>query len=702
MSAQWYVRRGNQVLGPYSSGEVQCLAAEGRLSPHDQLSQDLQKWRLAGQSKRLQFARTTPTHLTPPALSQQVADTGQPRLPSVTSDPRLLYPAQPPLPPQESQVSISQLPDFSQYQRRHRNRRRRWKAWVALSFSLAAGVVIIGLWCYRNDVQLIGDRSIATQTGSDPTTATSQHDNRSPTSSVEVEGNVPDRTQRVYPNFNRPNDHRRTERSAASPTVFLTGHSATPVGLQFSEDSTKLLSGSHDHTVRLWDTKKGITLQKFVGHKDAVFVVAFVPNSNLVVSASADKTIRFWRIDSGNEERCLKGHSGGVNALAVSSDGHLLVTGSQDGTARVWNVGTGDETKVLQENGNGGTVTSIAFSPNGSLVAISSITGEIRLYNTRTWEVVRRLRTDDIVLSVVFAPDEKTVLSAGSGIRLWDVESGIEYRNIVSHSRMVTSVACHPDGHHVVSSGPTTEGDDNVSAKNSAARREPSGDAVPGILNGGEGSGCVELSEVTQGVCRLWRQFGPHTARCLKVAVSPDGRQMAVGLMDPPVIVIEDISMADSYSPLASLPPFPDVSLTTGNGKTILRELRFPTGITMEQTLFVDGSRHGASTTWWSNGNRRTLESWKHGVGHGKVQAWWPNATSAFEGELSEFVRVGTWRAWNEAGDLIGAVKYDERRHSAPQVLTSNAREFGRVLGKLKEQQLMDLYDLLSLVRDEL
>ena len=54
----------------------------------------------------------------------------------------------------------------------------------------------------------------------------------------------------------------------------------------------------------------------------------------------------------------------------------------------------------------------------------------------------------DVVHSVVFSPDGKTIASGStdSTIKLWDVNTGTELRTIEGHSGEVWSVTFSPDG----------------------------------------------------------------------------------------------------------------------------------------------------------------------------------------------------------------------------------------------------------------
>jgi WD40 repeat protein len=62
--------------------------------------------------------------------------------------------------------------------------------------------------------------------------------------------------------------------------------------LAFLSDGQKLASGSHDKTVRLWNTVTGQETQKLEGHSDIVYDIALSPDGKLVASGSKDKTIR--------------------------------------------------------------------------------------------------------------------------------------------------------------------------------------------------------------------------------------------------------------------------------------------------------------------------------------------------------------------------------------------------------------------------
>ena len=79
----------------------------------------------------------------------------------------------------------------------------------------------------------------------------------------------------------------------------------------------RIVSGSEDRTVRVWDADNGRELACLRGHDSRVTSVAFDAAGRRIVSGSDDKTVRVWVAVSGRELACLRGHEDSVMSVAI-------------------------------------------------------------------------------------------------------------------------------------------------------------------------------------------------------------------------------------------------------------------------------------------------------------------------------------------------------------------------------------------------
>ena len=116
----------------------------------------------------------------------------------------------------------------------------------------------------------------------------------------------------------------------------LEGHEGGVNSVAFSADGTRIVSGSFDKTIRVWDAGTGKSvMEPLRGHKGRVNSVAFSADGTRIVSGSDDNTIRVWDAHTGKSAtEPLRGHLGGVKSVTFSADGTRIVSGSNDKTIR--------------------------------------------------------------------------------------------------------------------------------------------------------------------------------------------------------------------------------------------------------------------------------------------------------------------------------------------------------------------------------
>jgi len=284
----------------------------------------------------------------------------------------------------------------------------------------------------------------------------------------------------------------------------FSGHTDWVSACAFSPDGTRIVSGSFDNTLKLWDTESGKELATLKGHTDRVGACIFCPDGRRIVSASDDRTLKLWDAETYKKLDTFRTHSGIVKACASKrvlyleiifatphSKGLLLVIPDKRGkktlehiighfdemrdcafspdgrriiiagglfSLTLWDAKSKD--KLCDMDIPGGydddyLVNCCDFSPDGSRI-VSGINEELRLWDGETGEELFILKGHNgLVNACAFSPDGKHIVSASMDktLRLWDAEPKEDIVYLKGHTNWVSACAFSPDGKHIVSSG---------------------------------------------------------------------------------------------------------------------------------------------------------------------------------------------------------------------------------------------------------
>ena len=115
----------------------------------------------------------------------------------------------------------------------------------------------------------------------------------------------------------------------------------------FAPDGASFVTGSADHSVRLFSSESGKEIRSFAGHTRPVGKVAIAPNGDTLVSSDWRGTLRFWSVKTGELIEEVDAHRGPCFGLAFSPDGTLLASSSLDRTVKIWDVKSRREIAAL-------------------------------------------------------------------------------------------------------------------------------------------------------------------------------------------------------------------------------------------------------------------------------------------------------------------------------------------------------------------
>lgn len=189
-------------------------------------------------------------------------------------------------------------------------------------------------------------------------------------------------------------------------------------GLDFSPDSTRLISGDKDGNVFVSDVSTGQTEAR-LDNGNMYYRVVVSPNGNQVASADQDGKVRIWDLASRTIIKTLTGHTAAVKLIKFSPDSRLLATAADDNTVRTWDLASGKELKKpIMSN----AVERLAFTPDGKRLVTASFDGAVILWEVAEMqEVITLQRTGGSPTSVTFSQNGLTLaISDQNGVvRVW-------------------------------------------------------------------------------------------------------------------------------------------------------------------------------------------------------------------------------------------------------------------------------------------
>ncbi|XP_069831624.1 autophagy-related protein 16-1 isoform X3 [Dendropsophus ebraccatus] len=201
----------------------------------------------------------------------------------------------------------------------------------------------------------------------------------------------------------------------------LTGHSGKVLSAKFLLDNARIVSGSHDRTLKLWDLRNKVCIKTVFAGSSCNDIVC---TEQCVMSGHFDKKIRFWDIRTECIVRELE-LQGRITALDLNPERTELLSCSRDDLIKIIDLRANAVRQTFSAQGFkcGSDWTRVIFSPDGRYVAAGSAEGSLYFWNVMTGKVEKILgkQHSSSINAVAWSPSGAYVVSVDKGSKgvLW-------------------------------------------------------------------------------------------------------------------------------------------------------------------------------------------------------------------------------------------------------------------------------------------
>ncbi|KAM9085576.1 autophagy-related protein 16-1 isoform 5-T5 [Megaptera novaeangliae] len=201
----------------------------------------------------------------------------------------------------------------------------------------------------------------------------------------------------------------------------LTGHSGKVLSAKFLLDNARIVSGSHDRTLKLWDLRSKVCIKTVFAGSSCNDIVC---TEQCVMSGHFDKKIRFWDIRSESIVREME-LLGKITALDLNPERTELLSCSRDDLLKIIDLRVNAVRQTFSAPGFkcGSDWTRVVFSPDGSYVAAGSAEGSLYIWSVLSGKVEKVLSKhhSSAINAVAWSPAGSHVISVDKGSKavLW-------------------------------------------------------------------------------------------------------------------------------------------------------------------------------------------------------------------------------------------------------------------------------------------
>lgn len=224
------------------------------------------------------------------------------------------------------------------------------------------------------------------------------------------------------------------------------GHKGAVWGAAINKDGTLAATGAADFSAKIWNAETGDAMH-LLAHKHIVKSVDFSSDSTHLLTGSNEKLLRKYDLNRIDADPILfQGHEGSsINSCKLTGDDKMVVSASDDSTVRIWDAHNGQLVKTIKLPNKPMGLELSKHSPTKLVIAHSQ---KVSFFSTDTWEMVKEFEMPTPVYSASYLPDRNLFVCGGEDFKMYKYEysTGEELEAVKGHFGPVHCVQFSPDG----------------------------------------------------------------------------------------------------------------------------------------------------------------------------------------------------------------------------------------------------------------
>jgi len=222
------------------------------------------------------------------------------------------------------------------------------------------------------------------------------------------------------------------------------GHKGAVWGCSINKEATRAATGAADFSAKLWDALTGAELHSFP-HKHIVKSVDFSLDSTKLITGCNDKKLRLYDLNEYSTQPIIfEGHTSNIKKCLFLDKATKILSISDDKSLRVWDTNSGKEVSSLNFTN---IPQSIEVSRDGALIILAQ-GSFVELYNSTSLEKLNSFTIPIPVSAASIHPNNQEFVCADENFTLskYSISNSAVLESFKGHFGPIHSIQFSPDG----------------------------------------------------------------------------------------------------------------------------------------------------------------------------------------------------------------------------------------------------------------